>query len=415
MELKKNDLIFFQNEVLKDLKELEKRINDKIIALSNKIIQQTSFNEETITSQNNQIMKILNLVSSNEETIKINLKLSNFQNKIDNFIFLINTKISSLEKNLSDICYKYDKIFITNLTSQGLIGPSCEYSNVRIFLESVDKKIKELSTIKDKQNKDIKMYKDKLESLIGQFKIQAETINNKMTLFCNELLEKFEKKNDEKIKSIEERVNNMRIENGEYSFKLLKKTDDLNIEWEKIREIKNEIFNRFDMSLDDFKNENKNLIKEFEIYKKEHKLIKNKFTELSEFIKDVRFRNTMKNLSNYKSKKMFNEMSQKIDFSKKGDKNNEDIFFDYDLFEDNPNIIKRRNTKVGNDINNNINSNNILNNNNIQNNIDNNNNNINIIPNVNKNDNTNKNIDKSNDYTIDNYLSKINNNKNNIN
>ena len=223
MEVKKNDFLFFQNELLQDLSNLEKRMNEKFVSISNRILQQSTYNEENITSQNNKIMKIFDLLASDEEKIKINSKLSNFQNKIDEFIYLNNTKLNAIEKKLNEICFKYDKIFISNLTSPGFIGPSCEYPNARIFLEFTEKKLKELSNIKDKQNKDIKMYKDKLESLIAQFKIQAETQNSKINIYCKEIFEKFEKRNDEKYKAIEERVNFMRIENGQYSFNLMKK------------------------------------------------------------------------------------------------------------------------------------------------------------------------------------------------
>lgn len=159
MEVKKNDFLFFQNEVLKDLKILENRINEKIKSLSNRIRQETNNNDEKISTQNNKIMEILNILSSNDEKLKVNSELSNFQNKIDEFIFLNNTKITSIQKQLSNISYKYDKIYDSNLTSPGFIGQSCEYSSVRNFLEFANKRLKELTDIKDKQNKDIKMYK----------------------------------------------------------------------------------------------------------------------------------------------------------------------------------------------------------------------------------------------------------------
>ena len=47
-------------------------------------------------------------------------------------------------------------------------------------------------------------------------------------------------------------------------------------------------------------------------------MIKNKFTELSEFIKDVRFKKNFENINDINlEKKQYMEMSNKIDFSKK--------------------------------------------------------------------------------------------------
>ena len=408
MEVKKNDFLFFQNEVLQDLKILENRINEKITSLSNRIRQETNNNDEKITTQNNKIMEILSILSSNDEKLKVNSELSNFQNKIDEFIFLNDTKITSIEKQLSNISYKYDKIYVSNLTSPGFIGKSCEYSTVRNFLEFANKRLRELTDIKDKQNKDIKMYKEKLESLINQFKMLSEGAYSKFTLFCKELVEKSEKKCEQRYNAIEERVSHMRIENGTYSFNLLKKTDELNIEWEKIKEIKNEIFNKLDMSLTDLKKENKELVKEIEIYKKEHKVMKSKLKELSEFIKDVRFRNTMKNLSNYNTRKIFNDMSQKITYHKSNSKINEDdILYEYNLKKDN-------NNNNNNSVHTNKNSNYIHkkisknNNNNNNNNGSNRDSNHNSNYNSNHNSNHNSNVN-SNNNTISSPKSKIKN------
>ena len=73
-------------------------------------------------------------------------------------------------------------------------------------------------------------------------------------------------------------------------------------EWNKYNDIVDKISNKFD------KNNN------------EFHLIKNRFTKLSEFIKDVRFRRNLgeMNQNNYnKERKQYREMSYKIDFSKK--------------------------------------------------------------------------------------------------
>ena len=88
---------------------------------------------------------------------------------------------------MHDITFKYDKLFINNLTSPGLIGDRCQFPNTRDFFEFVDNKLKDLSESKDMQNKDMKMYKEKLENLIGQFKLEISLIESKLSLYCNEL------------------------------------------------------------------------------------------------------------------------------------------------------------------------------------------------------------------------------------
>jgi hypothetical protein len=77
--------------------------------------------------------------------------------------------------------------------------------------------------------------------------------------------------------------------------------------------IKEEIYKKFDEEVFLLKDFNKILVSKFENYQNEFKLIKNRFTTLSEFIKDVRFRINMGELQ----KKDMKSMSDKIDFTKK--------------------------------------------------------------------------------------------------
>ena len=363
MEVKKNDFIFFQNEVLKDLKNLENKMIEKISGLSKKLNTESAKNNEQFTLQNNKIVEIINKSSSSIEQTKINNQIEKLKKKFEDYSVVNNTKVNSIQKELTENTFKFDKIFITNLTSPGLIGPSCTYTTVRQFLEYVNRKIKDLEDIKDKQNKDIQMYKEKLETLIGQFKLVTDSAYQKYTLYCNELLEKSEKKNEEKYLAMEERVSNMRVENGQYSFNLIKKSEELKVEWEGLREMKKEIFNRLDMALTDLKNENKLLIREFDLYKKDHKLVKSKLNELSDFIKDVRFRNGLKNLSDLKASKVFKDMSKNMKFKRSSTKTiMEDTLNDTDLKKEN--LTTNENNKncesinVTNNNDSNINSNN---------------------------------------------------------
>ena len=72
--------------------------------------------------------------------------------------------------------------------------------------------------------------------------------------------------------------------------------------------------NKFDSEIEKFVELNEKTVKEFNEYQYEFKLLKQKFTTLSDFIKDVRFR---KNLGQNVSLKEFKQIGNKIDFRKK--------------------------------------------------------------------------------------------------
>ena len=244
MEIKKSDFIFFKNEVLEDIKRLENRINNKLIVNSDTLMEKINLNKNNISENNRKIFEMLKLVSNEEEKIKINSSLNSFKAKIDQFVLLNDTKLTSLEKQFNEISFKYDKIFINNLTSPGFIGKACEFSNARSFLEYTQRKLKELSGARDMQNKDIKMYKEKLESLINQFKSQISLVEAKFSLFIKESLSKLELRTKEKFKEIEDKIINIKAENTQLSLDLKKKMEDIDLQWEKMNEFKNEFSNK---------------------------------------------------------------------------------------------------------------------------------------------------------------------------
>lgn len=103
----------------------------------------------------------------------------------------------------------------------------------------------------------------------------------------------------DKFKLLEESLNNIKIENGQYSFDLLKKSEDLQNKINAINNIENMVNTKLKEQEGKYQKYNDDITKLFESQKSEFTLIKSRFTELSEFIKDVRF---MRNLNNYKGK-----------------------------------------------------------------------------------------------------------------
>ena len=144
-------------------------------------------------------------------------------------------------------------------------------------------------------------------------------------------------------------MNNLRMENVKYSSELIERSNELKMDWDKIQDIRKEIYDKLDVELSKFTKLNHDLLRTFESQKSEFTLIKRRFTELSDFIKDVRFRNNITTynnnnnnkvtnnnannhtnsntnnnntnsfaqLSNFQKKVKFNKMSKRINFKRK--------------------------------------------------------------------------------------------------
>ena len=226
-EVKKTDFIYFQNEFLQDLKKLDIKFTEKISQIISAIQNNKLITEQKFEIYNDKISTLLNTIESNTEYKKLKVEIENVKKKISQESLTNSNKIFHIERDLSDACFKYDKLFSSIIGGTGIIGKGCKYSNVKSFYELTDKNIAELQRFKDKNNIDLEKYKNKLESLIGQFKLQIDNTQNKYFSFCNEKIMETKNKIDEQFNFIDEKINNMRLDNGKYSFDLIKNTEEL--------------------------------------------------------------------------------------------------------------------------------------------------------------------------------------------
>ncbi len=326
----KNDMMFFQNEVLRDIKKLDNKFNTKLDEKNSQLIEKISIIEQKISLITNQITELFNSIAigkNNEDKIA---KFMSFKLKAEESIFINKAKIQTLEKDLNYSIYKYDNMLNNNLFLPGLIGNSCKFPTLRDFIDYSNKTIKELLSFKEKEIVDLKLYKKKIENLIQQFQIHIETVQNKFNEYMNKKITELENKLIDRFKITDERINVLKIENGKYAKNLIEQTTNVKIEWEKLEQFEKKINEKLKDEILKFDNKSDNIKKLFNENNNEFKLIKQKFTKLSEFIKDVRFR---KNLNQNVAMKEFKEMSNQIDFTKK-QKLEEEGVYDYYNIED---------------------------------------------------------------------------------
>ena len=310
-EVKKSDFIYFQNEFLQDLKKLDNKLTERISQITTNFQNNKLLTDKKFEVYSNKLSELLISLESNSIYTQIKNEFDTFKRQINQKDVASSSKIFLIERNLFDACSKYDKIISSCLSVPGLIGKGCKYLNLKNFLETTDKKISELLNTVNKNNGDFNKYKDKLESLIGQFKFQIDNNQNKYMNFCNEKIADSKKEMDEQFKLFNEKMDRLRLENGKHSFELINRTEELTTKINRINNITNEVDEKLKEELDKYKEYNKELLKVFDSQKDEFKQIKARFTELSEFIKDVRF---LRNLNQYNKG---NENFDAISFLKK--------------------------------------------------------------------------------------------------
>ena len=254
-EVKKADIIYMQNELLSDINSLEKKLSDKITQLSIVIQNQKLISEQNFELSKGNYKILLEKIESNENLDKIKQQFTEFKTKINNNLIVNNSKISSLERELKDIGFKYDNLFNNNISTPGLIGKGGKYKDLRNFREYLDKKINELIIYKEKNIIDIKKYKEKMDNIIGQIQLRTQNNESKYFEFCYEKINEAKKEIMDKFSLLDESINNIKIENGKYSFDLIKKSEDLQNQINTFKNIEQDINTKLNEQSEKYKKE----------------------------------------------------------------------------------------------------------------------------------------------------------------
>ena len=330
-EITRNDFSYFQNEILKDMKSTENKLTDKISTLS------INFeNYKLIMDQKNEVFtaKIDELIKSLDYRIileKVNNKLNKFNSKLEETTLINNTKIANFEKELRNACFKYDRIFLNNLSSPGLIGDGCPYPTMKTFFEYVNNKIKEMTSSKEKILIDFKAYENWVKSTLDKFKEEISEYKDNEHEFLVKEIKKYDQRSLEKMNMVEDKLNSIRLENGNYNLDLKKKWNEL--------EEKLELFHIM----------NDNIINIYNKCRKEFIQIKTKFNDLSKYFKNLKL------MSNGKGRTIFDEISKKINIDKIQKTNIENSKFNKILptitsLEDSSNVFLNKNNNHHNTI-----------------------------------------------------------------
>ena len=240
----KNEMRFFQNDVLTDLKKLELQINTKIANISQTLLTKTNEYDTNFNKVFENITELISRVSARKYDNERIEELLNLKNKFEGQIIENQSRISIIDKNLQDSNFKYDQVFLDNLQVPGLIGISCKFKNCRMFFESVNKELYLNQKYKEQTQKLLKEFQSKVDNKIFIIESQLNKIHQDINQICQNKMEKYFTKIDQRLEITEGIVHTSRIENSKYAEDLIKASSLLKIQWDKLENIKKEIIKR---------------------------------------------------------------------------------------------------------------------------------------------------------------------------
>jgi len=303
------ELNIFKDNVLSLLKERDKILINKLSEFKTSLDKANSeFNSQNKIS-NTKFSKIIETQALMTSRLDQLADYENFVNKTNEKLVSHEVRLTNIRSDFSLATQKYDKIYLDNLELPGYIGRCAKYKNCQVFFLDVIKDLAKLNIYREKNIIDLKMYKDKLETIISSMNSILDNNNESQIKYINEMKEKILKDCKSMFESVSDSMKEIRVENSKYSVDLIKTSMDLSKKWDKLEKIKEELLEKFNYDVNKYQMLTDDTIKSFEEFKNEYGVIRRKFMELAEFIKDVRFR---KNIGGNVKKKEVKQMVKKM-------------------------------------------------------------------------------------------------------
>ena len=248
----KQDILFFKNDMLKDIRKLEEKLNLKMTNQNLMSSEQYNAFEKKMDSITTQITEINSLLVNNTNlTEKVNT-LQIFKSRTEDSIFRVNARINTFEKEYREYIDNVEILINNNLKYPGIIGKNSRFSNFRHFIDYILKYFNDFNDFKDEiRNFNFNEFKKKIISDLNDFRFAInENYSNSILLIqrnvqdfdkrMDDLIkknEKFLKANESKFEELENKINNYL---SEYQAKFTSLEQNINEKYnDQLKEVEN--------------------------------------------------------------------------------------------------------------------------------------------------------------------------------
>ena len=240
--INQNDFIYFKNELLKDLKEIESKILDKVKTSLEQNDEKMLSMDSKINTCRTKIFELTSSINSNQSQSERLNKLIIFKSKTEEKISSFDERIRNLKEYLNESIYSMNKSIKENINYPGIVGSNSKFANLRAFIDFVMNNINNINSFKEKMAAlDIQNYKTKLDKIMKSYKMQIDTFMNSTKNSQTENLLIYDNKVAEILKLFENRIEDEKNELKKNIEEISKKYNDINIE---IENIKNDLIDK---------------------------------------------------------------------------------------------------------------------------------------------------------------------------
>ena len=331
------EVVQVKDELLAKISELEAKLTLKLQQQST----ESTNNFITYATKLNDLDQKYTTLSSGIAEQKVKLtkidEFDAFKRKADDQLITHEIHLNNTMKDLANAKFKYDKMFIDNLTVPGYVGECSQYKTMRDYIDYNIGIVQTLVVAKDKMMSDLKEVKTQSENLMKDFLNMINANTKRCNDYTDKKYEKIFCMLDEYKNDVNEKFMELRVDNTKVSMDLKVKMNEFMGEWDKILQIKEDVYKKLNDHLYIYKTDFNTTQKEFGKIKKEFNKIKGRFGDMVDFIKDVRFRKHLGTFQEIK-KSEINKIAKRMSFSRQKSKSidlndpEKEIDLDYDFY-----------------------------------------------------------------------------------
>ena len=122
-------------EISTMLKEFQAKVNKTVFDTNNDIVKRVNMIDEIQQRNTVKLDQLNTMVNTDKAYVDRIEDLLSFQKRTIDQINSHELRINNVQKSLTNACYKYDKIFLDNLTIPGTIGEYCRFKNMKDYIE----------------------------------------------------------------------------------------------------------------------------------------------------------------------------------------------------------------------------------------------------------------------------------------
>ena len=263
----KMDILYFKEEILHEVKNLERNLMQK-----NKETNDTlKENISNLESKYNSLKDNMNSLSDKViEGIKIEEKLNEIyktKETIEKETNANKIKISLLEKETHDGIYGINELLKQTILYPGVIGTRGKFNNFHEFIDFLLSESNANSNFRNQKIMDLSTFKLKIDKNLSTmgFKIQSNLISSNS--YTDSKMQEILDKIDDFYRKNKKNLDDLRIENSDYVIQLERDTKDLRNEINNIKKMKTEIYARIEDALNSVRIEKEKMMEKLSEYK----------------------------------------------------------------------------------------------------------------------------------------------------